>query len=893
MNKEKTLYLIDGSAYIYRAYHAIQSLTNSKGLPTNAAFGFTRTLLKLIEERAPEYLAMFFDAKGPTFRHKIYKEYKANRPPMPDDLSIQIPYIKDITKGFNMPVIEMPGYEADDLIGTLSTVAEKAGFHVVMVTGDKDFMQLVTDKITIWDPMKDKIIDAEAIQKTFGVEPLQIIDIMGLTGDTADNIPGVPGVGPKTAINLIKTYQSMELLYERIDTVKKKKLHENLVKYKDQAFLSRELVTINTSLPLSFNPEELKAKTPDNNILSRLFKDLEFRQLQQAFPRKSDLSKKNYKTVFSIDEISDLVNNLERAGLFALDTETTSVNPMQAKLVGLSFSSRPDQAFYIPCGHDYPGVPDQPGLDEVLNLLKPVLENPDIKKIGQNIKYDWIVLARHGINLSGIVFDTMLASYLLNPSKRAHNLDQIALDFLDHRTITYSEVTGGKGKKGLCFSHVLIEKAGPYACEDADITLMAYDALKPMLKEARLEELFEKVEMPLVPVLMKMEMTGICIDREKLRSLSKSFEHQLEGLEGRIFAIAGEEFNINSSQQLGRILFEKLDLPVQKKTKKKTGYSTDVDVLTTLAAQHELPAIILRYRSLSKLKSTYTDALLELIHPETGRIHTSFNQTVTATGRLSSSDPNLQNIPVRTDDGREIRKAFIPKKGWSILSADYSQIELRILAHYSNDQILIKAFQDDEDIHTRTAAEVFQVFPSFITPELRQQAKVINFGIVYGMSAYGLSKELGISRKMATTYIENYFARYKGVKEFIDRAIEDAKQTKKTSTLLGRIRLLPDINSSNRNVREFAERTAINTPIQGSAADLIKVAMINVDMALKGKGLKTAMLLSVHDEIVFESPPDEIDLVQELVKNIMEGVWDLKVPLKVNVACGVNWAEAH
>jgi DNA polymerase-1 len=676
--------------------------------------------------------------------------------------------------------------------------------------------------------MKDKITDAEAIQKTFGVEPLQIIDIMGLTGDTADNIPGVPGVGPKTAIDLIKTYQSMELLYERLDTVKKKKLHENLVKYKDQAFLSRKLVTINTSLPLSFHPEEFKSKTPDNNILSGLFKDLEFRQLQQAFPPKSDLSKKKYKTVFSIDDISDLVNNLERTGLFALDTETTSVNPMQAKLVGLSFSS---------------------------------------KKIGQNIKYDWIVLARHGINLSGIVFDTMLASYLLNPSKRAHNLDQIALDFLDHRTITYKEVTGGKGKNGSCFSHVLIEKAGPYACEDADITLMAYDALKPMLKEACLEELFEKVEMPLVPVLMKMEMTGICVDKEKLSLLSKSFEHQLEGLEGRIFAIAGEEFNINSSQQLGRILFDKLKLPVQKKTKKKTGYSTDVDVLTTLAMQHELPAIILRYRSLSKLKSTYTDALLELIHPETGRIHTSFNQTVTATGRLSSSDPNLQNIPVRTDEGREIRKAFIPKKGWSILSADYSQIELRILAHYSNDQILIKAFQDDEDIHTRTAAEVFQVFPSFITPELRQQAKVINFGIVYGMSAYGLSKELGISRKMAKIYIENYFARYKGVKEFIDRAIKDARQTKKTSTLLGRIRLLPDINSSNKNVREFAERTAVNTPIQGTAADLIKVAMINVDMALKDKGLKTAMLLSVHDEIIFEAPPDEIDLVQELVKN--------------------------
>ncbi|MDO9565375.1 MAG: DNA polymerase I [Candidatus Desulfaltia sp.] len=893
MNKEKTLYLIDGSAYIYRAYHAIQSLTNSKGLPTNAVFGFTRTLLKLIEDRAPEYVAMFFDAKGPTFRHKIYKEYKANRPLMPDDLSVQIPYIKDITKGFNIQAIEMSGYEADDLIGTISTNAEKAGFHVVMVTGDKDFMQLVTDKATIWDPMKDKIIDAEVIQETFGVEPLQIVDVMGLTGDAADNIPGVPGIGPKTAIDLIKTYQNMELLYARIDTVKKKKLHENLVKYKDQAFLSRKLVTINTSVPLSFNPEEFKSKTPDNNILSRLFKDLEFRQLQQAFPPESDLSKKKYRTIFSIDEISDLVNNLEGAGLFALDTETTSVDPMRAGLVGLSFSSKPDEAFYIPCSHDYPGVPEQPDITAVLNLLKHVLENSDIKKIGQNIKYDWIVLARHGINLAGVMFDTMLASYLLNPSKRAHNLDQIALDFLDHRTITYKDVTGGKGRNGFCFSHVPIEKAGPYACEDADITLMAYNKLMPMLKNEGFIELFEKVEMPLVSVLMKMEMTGIGIDKEKLSLLSKLFEHQLEDLKDRIFAIAGEEFNINSSQQLGLILFEKLGLPVQKKTKKKTGYSTDVDVLTTLAEQHELPVIILRYRSLSKLKSTYTDALLGLIHPETGRIHTSFNQMVTATGRLSSSDPNLQNIPVRTDEGREIRKAFIPRKGWLILSADYSQIELRILAHYSNDQILIKAFQDDEDIHIRTAAEVFQVFPSFITPELRQQAKVINFGIVYGMSSYGLSKELGISRKMATTYIENYFARYKGVKQFVDRTIKEAKQTKKTATLLGRIRLLPDINSPNKNVREFAERTAVNTPIQGTAADLIKVAMINVGFALRDRNLKSAMLLSVHDEIVFEVPPDEIDLLQGLVKNIMEGVWDLKVPLKVNIASGINWAEAH
>jgi len=892
MNKEKTLYLIDGSAYIYRAYHAIRSLTNSKGLPTNAAFGFARMLLKLLEDRAPEYIVMFFDAKGPTFRHEMYADYKANRPPMPDDLSIQIPYIKEITKGFNMPVIEMSGYEADDLIGTFSRIAEKAGFNVVMVTGDKDFMQLVTDKAIIWDPMKEKTIDSDVIRTTYGIEPRQMVDVMGLSGDTADNIPGVPGIGQKTALSLIKTYKSMKQLYEQIDTIKKKKQHENLVKYKDQAFLSRELVTINTDVPFPFNPKEFKSKTPDNNILSMLFKDLEFRQLQQAFPRKSDLSKKSYSLVNSIDMLSDLISRLEAAEMFAVDTETTSENPMNAKLVGLSFAIKPDEAFYIPCCHDYPDVPDQLDLADVLVLIKPVLENPAIKKIGQNIKYDWIVLSRHGINLAGVMFDTMLASYLLNPSKRAHNLDQIALDFLDHRTITYKEVVG-TGDKSSGFAGVSIEKAVPYACEDADVTLMAYNVLKPMLKKAGLTELFKNVEMPLVSVLMKMEMTGICVDMEKLSSLSKSFEHQLEGLEDSIYSIAGEEFNINSSQQLGRILFEKLNLPTQKKTKKKTGYSTDVDVLTVLAEQHELPAIILRYRTLSKLKSTYTDALLELVHPETGRIHTSFNQTVTATGRLSSSNPNLQNIPIRIDEGREIRKAFIPRKGWSMVSADYSQIELRILAHYSDDRILIKAFKDDEDIHTRTAAEVFQVFPSFITSELRQQAKVINFGIVYGMSAYGLSKELGISRKMAATYIKNYFARYKGVKEFIDRAIEDARQTKKTSTLLDRIRLLPDINSSNKNVREFAERTAVNTPIQGSAADLIKVAMINVDSALRDRNLKAAMLLSVHDEIVFETPPDEIDLVQELVKNIMEGVWDLKVPLKVNIASGINWAEAH
>ncbi|MBT8358074.1 MAG: DNA polymerase I [Deltaproteobacteria bacterium] len=892
MKNEKTIYMVDGTAYIYRAYHAVRGLSNSKGLPTNAIFGFTRMLLKLIEDRSPEYIGIFFDSKGPTFRHKIYKEYKANRPPMPEELSMQIPFIKKVTQGFNLPIIEMSGFEADDLIGTCAHMAEESGFSVVMVTGDKDFMQLVTEKSVIWDPMKDKTLDEKSIREVNGIEPPVMVEVMGLSGDTADNIPGVPGIGPKTALSLIKTFGSMENLYEKVDQITKKKQHENLVNYKEQAFLSRELVTINISAPLKFIPAEFEFKEPDNAKLSKLFKDLEFTQLQKAFPEKADLSNKNYRLVQSLKELSDLVSRLKKAKIFALDTETTSQNPMKANLVGLSFSMKADEAFYIPCAHDYPDVPQQLALKDVIDLLKPVLENSGSKKIGQNIKYDWIVLYRHGINLKGVVFDTMLASYLINPSKRAHNLDQIALDFLDHKTISYKEVVG-KGKSASGFAQVEIDKAVPYACEDADITLMAYHILGPELNKSGLTELLEKVEMPLVPVLMRMEMNGICVDKDKLRNLSKTFETKLTKLEESIYEVAGEKFNIKSTQQLGHILFDKLKLPAKKKTKKKTGFSTDVGVLTNLAVNHELPALILKHRTLAKLKSTYTDALLDLVHPETGRIHTSFNQTVTATGRLSSSDPNLQNIPIRTDEGREIRKAFVPKNRWHLVSADYSQIELRILAHCSDDEILIKAFMEDEDIHTRTAEEVFQVFPSFITDELRRQAKAINFGIIYGMSPFGLSKQLEISQKMAKTYIDNYFTRYKGVKKFMQHTIEEASKTKQTSTLLGRIRLLPDINHSNRNIRQFAERTAINTPIQGSAADLIKVAMIKVDQVFKEKKLKSAMLLSVHDELIFEVPSDELARVKQLIKDIMEGVWDLKVPLKVNVASGENWAQAH
>lgn len=891
-HENKQIYLIDGSAYIYRAYHAVRGLSNSDGFPTNAIFGFTRMLIKLINDRDPDYVAMFFDAKGPTFRHEQYELYKANRPPMAEDLVLQLPYIKKVTEAFNIPIFEQTGFEADDLIGTLARISEEKGFYPVMVTGDKDFMQLVTDKSIIWDPMKDKTLDKEFIRASFAVDPEQMIDVMGFSGDASDNIPGVPGIGQKTALSLIKTFGSMKGVYENLDTITKKKQKENLINFKEQAWLSRELVTIDTKVPLAFDRKALKAKNPDKDKLVELFKELEFSQLQKAFSPEKPQVKKSYHAIMDKTVFSQLVKKLETSGLFALDTETTSTNPMEAKLLGLSFSVNPNEAFYIPCGHNYLGVPDQLPLESVLEDLKPLLENSNIKKIGQNIKYDWMVLNRHGIRLAGVAFDTMLASYLIDPTKRAHNLDRIAMDYLDHKTTSYSDVAG-KGKNALRFDQVTLEKAVPYACEDADITLSARNVFLPMLEKEGLTGLFNEVEMPLVPVLLNMEMNGVCVDQDKLISLSKTFENELGLLEEKIHGAAGETFNIKSSQQLGHILFEKLKLPVQKKTKKKTGYSTDVDVLTKLASKHELPALVLRYRAVAKLKSTYADALLELIHPETGRIHTSFNQTVAATGRLSSSDPNLQNIPIRTEEGRQIREAFVPKKGWRFLSADYSQIELRILAHYSKDQILIESFQKDEDIHTRTAAEVFQVFPEFINDELRRQAKAINFGIIYGMSAFGLARELDISNKMAQTYIHNYFSRYKGVKNFIDETIETARKTRKTSTLLGRIRRLPEIISTNRTIRQFAERTAVNTPIQGTAADLIKIAMINMDRAIRDRNLKTAMLLSVHDEIIFEVPPEEFDEVKELTRKVMESVWDLSVPLKVNISHGKNWAQAH
>jgi len=893
MADSKKIYLIDGSAFLYRAFHAIRSLSTSKGHPTNATFGFARILLKLIKDNSPEYAVILFDVKGPTFRHKMYDQYKANRPPMPEELVVQIPDIKRMITALNIPIVEKQGFEADDLVGTYSKIAQRKGFEVVMVTGDKDFIQLITNKCTLWDPMKDTVKDIHTIKEEMGIEPEQFIDILGLAGDTADNIPGIPGVGPKTAIKLVNEFGSIEKIYENLEQLKtKKKLYENLTNSKDNAFLSRELATINTSVTLRKNPEDFKLEAFDTKKAFDLFRELEFKTLATEFAQKADKSEKIYQLITTTKELEKLAHVLENKEIFAIDTETTSKHPTKAQLVGISFSFRENQGFYVPIGHTFPDGVEQPEKEEILRIFKPVLENPDVKKVGQNIKYDYIVLSRFGITLQGISFDTMIASYLLDPSIRGHSLDRIAMNLFGYKTISYEEVAG-KGKNQVGFQEIPISEAATYAAEDADLTFMAYQAFKKRIKDQGLSDLMDNIETPLITVLADMELSGIKVDKNALKHLSNIFELELNTLEKEIYSLAGEEFNINSSQQLGVILFEKLKLKTIKKTKKKTGYSTDVEVLTKLALTHELPEKLLRYRTLGKLKSTYVDALQKLTNAETGRIHTSFNQTITITGRLSSSNPNLQNIPIRTKEGKKIRKAFIPEEGHTLISADYSQIELRILAHCAEDEILIEAFNKGEDIHTRTALEVFQVLPEFVTDDLRSQAKAINFGIVYGMSGFRLANELNISRKMATAYIDNYFKRYSGVKKFIDTTIEETKKTCEVQTIFGRKRRLDDINSSNANIRNFAQRAAINTPIQGSAADLIKIAMINMDIALKKNHLASKMLLSVHDEIIFECPFEEKDQLIDLAKSVMENVHPLKVPLKVNFGTGENWAQAH
>jgi DNA polymerase-1 len=846
-------------------------------------------LLKVLKDYQPDYLVVVLDSKAPTFRSELYKEYKANRPAMPEGLVPQIPYIKKLIEAYRIATFELDGYEADDIIGTLAT-GLTSEVDVVVITGDKDLLQLVNDRVKVIDTMKEQTLGVEEVIQRFGVRPEQVVEVMGLAGDAVDNIPGVPGIGEKTALELIKTFGSIENLLSHLDQVPQKKLRTNLETYGEQARLSRQLATLHIDVPISYQLKDFALSSPDLSKLKEIFKELEFNKLLKELPEEKGPSGMDYRLIADQNEFPSLLESLRKAETFSLDLETTSPYPMWAELVGISLSCAPSQALYVPVGHRLRIGEKQLSLSWVLEQLKPLFEDGGVKKVGQNLKYEWIVLRRYGIELRGIDCDTMIASYLINPTKHNHDLAEIAREHLDRSVTEYKDVvrTGGKA---VTFDEIELDRARDYSCEDAEVTLQLSRILLPKLTEEGLKDLYEQMEIPLLIVLAKMEMNGVKVDLDLLNDLSKEIEGQLQQRMERIYALAGETFNINSSQQLGKILFDKLKLPVIKKT--KTGYSTNVDVLTKLSLQHELPLEILTYRTLSKLKSTYIDALPGLVHPKTGRIHTSYNQTVTATGRLSSSDPNLQNIPIRGEEGGRIRQAFIPEKGCVMVSADYSQIELRILAHLSQDSVLIEAFQRDEDIHAHTASEVFGVPMEKVTAPMRREAKVINFGIIYGMSPYGLSQQLGIGPKVAQARIDDYFRKYPGVQAYIEKGLQEAKEKGYVTTLFHRRRYLPDLHSPAVPVRQASERMAINTPLQGTAADIIKVAMLRIQNRIEELGLSTRMILQVHDELVFETPEEEIEKVIPLIQNEMESVIRLDVPLKVSIHWGKNWAEVH
>ncbi len=887
--KKPTLYLIDGAGYYFRAYFAIRSLSNSRGLPTNAVYGFAMMLKKILKDRNPDYVVMTLDAKEKTFRHEMYEPYKAHRPQMPEDLALQLPYIDKLIDGFNLATMRLPGWEADDIIGTIAKKAVENGFDVTIVSSDKDLMQLVEPGVKIFDSMKDKEIGPDEVVEKFGAPPDKVIDVLGLMGDSSDNIPGVPGVGPKTALQLVNEYGDMEKVLAAADGMKKKKLRENLIKFADQARLSKKLATVALDVPVNFAPESWKYLDPDPAKLRELFTELEFPSLlKELEPQKPKLPR-DYIAVLDEKTFGDMVKEMRESGGFAFDTETTSKYPMLARLVGMSFSCKEGKAYYLPLRHGCEGDPCQLPESLVLPEIKKLLEDPAIKKYGQNIKYDAIVMSHEGITIHPIGFDTMIASYLANPSGR-HNLSTLALEQLGETMIEFSDVCGS-GAKQITFDKVPIKEATDYAAEDADITYRLVDIFRTKVESEGLKELMDQVETPLIEVLARIERNGVLVDKDKLAELSITIGDDIKWLEENIYKEVGTEFNINSPKQLGEILFENLKLPGGKKT--KTGFSTGVDVLEDLAEFHPAPKLVLEYRKLAKLKNGYVDALPKMINPDTGRIHTSFNQTITATGRLSSSDPNLQNIPIRTELGRKIRRTFIAPPGHKIVSADYSQIELRLLAHYSGEKALLDAFNNGDDIHTLTAAEIFNVVPQLVTTDMRRVAKTVNFGVIYGQTAFGLARGLKIPQSEARKYINGYFEKYPGIREYIDRVVKDAKDKGYVTTLLGRKRRLPDIKSKNRQARQFAERNAVNTPMQGSAADLIKKAMITIHHRLKDEGFASKMILQVHDELVFETPEAEVDRLIEMVRHEMENVWKLDVPLVVDVNAADNWEEAH
>jgi len=886
---KKKIFLIDGHAFIFRSFFGERTLATSAGLPTNAIYGFINSLLHVIESQNVEYVAVAFDSPGPTFRNEIYPDYKANRPEAPEDLVAQIPHILRFLKAMNIENLALTGFEADDILGTLALRAKQAGFDVVIVTSDKDMFQLVDDAVLVFDPWKDVTYDAQGVRDKLGVEPSQVCDFMALAGDATDNIPGVPKVGPKTAASLLSHFESFEAMLSGSLESSFDKVLKRVVENKDVAKMSLKLVTIRSDVPVELDLAECKRKAPDQDALLKLLRALEFTSLANRLLSKTATVKKDYRPVLTMEQLDELRKELLAADEFAVDTETTGANALSSEMIGLSFSTRPDSGYYIPLAHNYLGAPRQLDKSVVVSALKPLLEDALKRKIGQNIKFDLLVLRNQGIELRGISFDTMIADYLLRPTQRGHGLDALALHYLGYQTTSYKELVPPRSSI-LDLRDVEVPRVTHYASEDADIALMLKQELEAPLAEQGLEKLFHEIEMPLVSVLADMEQRGVRLDVAFLNAMSNELKVELDALKGKIFYLAGEEFNVNSPKQLAHILFEKLKLP--KGRKAKTEYSTDVKVLQSLASVHPLPAELLAYRELSKLKSTYADALPKLINPKTGRIHTSFNQAITATGRLSSSEPNLQNIPIRTELGRKIREAFIPEDGYVLASFDYSQIELRLLAHLSGDAELVAAFKEGKDVHTRTASNLFGVPEEHVTREQRGQAKTINFGVIYGMGPFRLGQDLGIKMSRAKQYIEDYFARYSGVKELTETTYQKAASRGYVATMFGRRRYTPDINSSDRQKSEAAKRAAFNTIVQGSAADIIKIVMIELADAIRAVRLDAHILLQVHDELLFEIRREQAPEAIEIIKPIMENTVRLNVPLITSVAVGDNWKDA-
>lgn len=888
---KKKLYLIDGNSLLYRSYYGIQRLSTSKGFPTNAVFGFISMLKKLMEREKPHYLGIVFDAKGPTIRHKAFKDYKAHRKPMPEDLVVQIPVIKKILRAFNIPFFERENYEADDVLGSLAQRASSHNVLSIIVTNDKDLFQLV-DKLTIvYNPVKEISLDEKKVKEHFGVSPSQVVDVLALWGDSSDNIPGVPGIGEKTSKALINQFGSLEKLLKNLDNIEKTRLQEKIKQNLEQLKLSQQLATIEKGLDVKFNLEDFSVSEPNYKELIPIFQELEFSSLLAEYMKKPKSTKKHYRIIFEEKALRELIARIKRAKFVSLDTETDSAFPTQARLVGLSFSTKPNHASYLPLRHDYPNAPSQLPKEQALNLLKKVLADPKIKKIGQNIKYDYIVLKKEGIHVQGIDLDSMILSYLLEPNWGKHNLNRLALTYLQVKTISYNDIVG-KGKNEVTIDAVDIDRVAPYACQDADLTLQLSSLLWPKVKEENLDSLYRKFELPLIEVLADMEMWGVKIDTQALKNLSSELEYELGHLREKIYDISGEEFNINSPQQLASILFDKLNLPASRRTKITKSYSTSVNILQELAGDYPIAQYTLKYRKLAKLKSGYADSLPLLLNPATGRIHTSYNQTVAATGRLSSSDPNLQNIPVKGDLGRRFREAFIPAQGYLFLSADYSQVELRVLAHLSKDPALIETFLHDRDIHEETAERVFGNASILFKEEKRRRAKIINFSMIYGASAFSLAKELETSTSEAQDFIDLYYEKYPKVRQFLEKKVKDAQEKGFSETIFGRKRQVPELQHKDKMIQQAGRRIALNTPIQGSAADLMKKAMIDIWREMKRKDLKSKMILQVHDELVFEVPDAEKDEVEILVKERMENVFPLKAPLKVHLSWGVNWAEA-